>query len=72
MQYGNENISTIVTNVLHVGQKHFLDKLQTSKIWDTMCPNFRSAFWDFHATFMDKSKVYYREDNGGYSQAWVV
>ncbi len=50
----------------------FWKNYKTSKIWDTMCPNFGSAFWDFHATFVDKSKVYYREDNGGYSQGWVV
>jgi len=49
----------------------FWKNYKTSKIWDTMSPNFGSAFWDFHATFVDKSKVYYGEDNGGYSQAWV-
>jgi hypothetical protein len=34
----------------------FWKNYKTSKIWDTMCPNFGSAFWDFHATFEDKSK----------------
>jgi len=50
----------------------FWKNYKTSKIWDTVSPNFGSAFRDFHATFVDKSKVYYGEDNGGYSQAWVV
>jgi hypothetical protein len=38
MQYGIENISTIVTNVLHVG--HFLEKLQNIKDLGHNVPQF--------------------------------
>jgi len=40
MQYGIENISTIVTSVLHVGQKHFLEKLQNIKDLGHSVPQF--------------------------------
>jgi hypothetical protein len=69
MQYGIENISTIITNVLHVGQKHFFGQITKHHKFGTQCAPILGVHF---GTFMEKSKVYYREDNGGYSQAWVV